>query len=173
MADQTIADHTSATTIIISGEKDVIDKYTQIYRLNGTAIQGQVMTTVGETAPDIDVHSGTEHVLGVLMGWASESDMTSGFSLGVAITDDALVKVLRPTGGRVKIAVVLNRATTVTGEVPIGADLYASTTNDGMVGSDKTLTAATTHEALKLFLGRIAEEVVVGETEAQQVGMWF
>ncbi len=173
MADETIADHTSQTSIVISGEKDVIDKYTDIYKLNGALPQGTIMTSVAETAPDIDAHSGTEHVLGVLLGYASESDIKASFSLGVTVADNALVKVLRPTGGRVKIALLLHRTDTVTGEVPIGADLYASTTSDGRVASDKTLTAATTHEALKLFIERASEEVIVTVTAAVVIGVWF
>ena len=128
----TIANSTHKSSIVTQGEKDILALYTENFTTNGNDfLQADIVTQEGETAPDIDVRAGTESVLGILLGYANEADIKESFSLGVTLADGKLVKVLRPTGGRVKIQLILHRTTTVTGEIEIGDPLYASQNLNG------------------------------------------
>ena len=174
MTVQTIADHTSSSSIIVSGEKDVIELYTESYVTNGNDfLAADLVTQEGETAPDVDVRSGAEAGVGILLGYASETDMKANYSLGVTIADGKLVKVLRPTGGRVEVVMILHRESTVTGEIEIGEPLYSSTTGDGEVSSAKSLAVGTTHLANMQFVGLSADNVAATVTDNALINVWF
>lgn len=172
---ETIASSTHKSSIITQGEKDVIALYTEIFNVKTgvTPVQANIMTQQGETAPDIDARAATEAVLGVLLGYANEADIKASFSLGVTIAADKLVKVLRPTGGRVKVQMILHRTTTVTGEIEIGEPLYASQTAGVKVSSVKGVPTGSTHLAPLLFMGRSATNVSATLTTDKLVEVWF
>ena len=118
------------------------------------------------------MRAGVEAGVGILLGYASETDMKAAYSLGVTIADGKLVKVLRPTGGRVKVVLVLHRESTVTGEIEIGEPLYASSTGDGEVSSAKSLTAGTTHLANMMLVGHSADNVAATVTDNALINVW-
>ena len=173
MAAETIANSTLKTKIIVGGEEDIIDSYTEIYKTNGNDFtHGDVVTLDGETSPDIDVHNATEGVAGLLLSYANEADIKASFSKGVTFADNKLVKVLRRTGGRVKVEVILNRADSVSTEIEIGDPIYASWTDDGKVSSVNPSTSSPMI-AERLYLGRSAVNVGVAITADKLIEIWY
>lgn len=171
---ETIASSTHKTDIVTQGEKDILALYTENFVTNGNDfLHADIVTQEGETAPDIDVRAATEAVLGVLRRYANEADMKASFSFGVTFADGKLVEVLRPTGGRVKIQLILHRTTTVTGEIELGDPIYASQTAGKKVSSVKGVPAGSTHLAPMLLIGKSATNVSAGLTTDKLIEVWF
>jgi len=163
---ETIAANKLMENIITHGEKDIINQYLEILRINGTDITGgDVVTREGETSPDIDLRGSGEAVEGIVLEYASEADKKASYSLGVTIADNALAKVLRRTGGRVRVQVVCDRSATTTpgsAEIEVGTPIFASDTDAGKVTIAAPSDNAAAQEA---FIGYAAKNYAAASAD--------
>lgn len=157
---ETIAANRLTDTIVISGEKDVINNYMEIKFSDGATIKAGDMVQYSTTnANDVVIcPTGGAAVLGVALDYAVEADKKASYSLGVTIPDGKLVKVLRKTFGRVKIQCVLRRTATVSYLLRVGDPIYISET---AVGEVSNLVPSTANLVMDRFVGYSEDDVAV------------
>jgi len=168
-AAQTIVLNKSRESIIVGGEKDVVDLYSRILQTNGNDIKaGDLVTTTGESeaTDDADLLGSGEPLAGIVLDYAVEADKKASYSLGVTIADNKKITVLRRTGGRMIIQTVIFRNTTVSGLIEIGAPIFASITTPGIATDIKPATA---NIEMMRFVGYAEDRVAAAETENQVI----
>ena len=172
MADQTMAANKLSEKVVLDGREDELNDYLDIYTIKDSTdiIAASVVTTEGETSPDVDLCAGGEAPAGILLGYANEADKKASYSLGVTIGYTKLAKVLRRTGGRVRVQVIINRSATACAALVKGDPLYCSVTNAGQVSGVKPTTANI--EALR-FLGYVDEAVAATVTANKVITMRY
>ena len=81
----------------------------------GTAVAGDVMSSDGEAMGLVDIAAeGDVQVAGILMGPSSPGDT---YDLDDAIADGTTVDILRPSGGRMMVSVILDSTTTAAADI--------------------------------------------------------
>lgn len=165
MADETLAANKRGQSVITGGRKDLIADYMDIYDTNGSDItQGVFVTTTGETDPDVDLWGSGEINAGIVLDYAFAADKKASFSLGVTIPDNKKIKTLRPTGGLVKIQILIDRTTTTTAVLKKGTPVYIN-------AAGKVTSTRSTPEA-KFFVGRVAEDYAAF-TANKVIEVWY
>ena len=108
MANETIYGTKGYLDIVRKGK--VTDDMIEQYQLNGTAVVGNGMTSDGETYPDIDVMEDGD---GAFVGIQRKPSVrpSNTYDIGDTIADDTTVDILKPTGGRLKVAVQITGVT--------------------------------------------------------------
>ncbi len=160
MADQTILANKMMEQVVLEGEKDIIDRYTEIFEVEGTdMIGGLGVTTTGATAPKVDLVASGEVFTGVLLGYAFPHEAKANYSLGITLTQAKKAKVLRKTGGRVTVQMLLDHTTTTAKTAAVvakGAAVFVSQTNDGLI---TTTSPGTGSLVLRTFVGVLADDL--------------
>lgn len=167
MADETMAGNKIFQRIAVGGELDIINRYVEEYRINGTdMISGMGVTTASETSPDIDIIGAGESPAGILLDYANVGDYKAGYSLGVTIANNKTAKVLRGTGGRIKVQCILDRSTTTAVALVKGDDLF------WVDGGGVTSTAPADGVDLQMYMGELATAVTSG-TADKVIEAWY
>lgn len=145
-ADQTILANKFMEQVILEGEKDIVDRYVEIFTTNGNDfVGGFAVTTEAETAPDIDLAASGEQFSGVLLGYAFPHEAKASYSLGVTLPDGKKVRVLRKTGGRVTCQMLMDHTTTTAKTATVvakGAPIFISQTIAGAITTTSPGTGA-------------------------------
>jgi hypothetical protein len=128
---QTIASNKIMNRIVVHGDiQEIQAVYVDELKTNGTDIKaGDCIRREGD--PDVDLHTGAEPFGGIVLDYNDPAQYKASYSLGVTIPDNTDIKVLRRTGGRVTVQVVLHRTTTTTVAVVVGDPIYVAFTAAG------------------------------------------
>lgn len=153
MTDETILADKIMEDIVSGGRKDLLQKYLiNVYTNSANIAGGTPVKDAGESSTDsVAVATTGAEIIGVARDYNSPSDYPASFSLGVAFADDALIDVVRRSGGLFKIQGVYGRSTTTAKALARGTKLWW--------GADNKLTE-TTPTTAGLEITRYAGELV-------------
>ncbi len=150
--------------IIRAGKGALTPDDTVIRRTNGADMfPGCLVSESGETFPDVDLLATAElEILGVVLGEVYPAD---DYDIDSTIADNTKVYVLRPTGGRVVIAVLYETAAV---NVVKGATVGVPTVDAGFWGVLTYADAAAATDTTEGRMGRAAS-AVTGHASNQKV----
>ncbi len=135
-----------------------------------TAVAGDIMGGEGEAQGLI--HSAAEGDLGfigILLGPVLPAD---GYDLDDALTDGITVNVLRPTGGRTIVSVILDSTTTAAADLEEG-DWLRVGSSAGQVEKWLYADTAGTTDSFRVVVGKAAEVLANHTTADQVIAMWY
>ena len=130
MADQALKSGYGRSIIIIGGAEQLQDSDFEIVQLSvggNTAKVGDAVTYASETAPAVDLLASGEKIAGIIV--APVLRPSDSWDVDDALVDGTWVKILKPTGGRVKI---LARISGDSGGTALAAGVGISTINTGL-----------------------------------------
>lgn len=155
MADESILANKFMEQVILEGEKDIVARYTEIFTSTGTDfIGGLGVTTLGETAPAVDLVGSGETFTGIFLGYAFPHEAKANYSLGVTIPASTKIKVLRKTGGRVTAQMLLDQTTTTAKTAAKGTPVFVSQT---VAGAITTVSPGTGSVVLNTHVGYLRD----------------
>ena len=105
------------------------------------------------TGVAVDLQTGSEPYFGIVLDYNDPLDYKANYSIGVTIPIDTAIKVLRPTGGRVTVQVLLYRQDTVSKALAVGDPIWAALTAAG-AGKVTNVTPTTLGLAFDRYIGR-------------------
>ncbi len=147
------------------GPDDVLYDYT----INGsTSKAGHVVTAVGETYPDCALGVAADSAfLGIIR---KPIDITSWTNLDTAIAENSPLEIIRPTGGRLKIAVYYMAS----GNTRKEGEPVSMASEGGKVIDTEGLYTDTAYDTdPPIVVGHLAHDVVQDNTNDQVVLIWF
>ena len=135
-----------------------------------TAVPGDIMSADGETAGYVDIAVNTD--LGFVGVFLNETIITADYDIDEAASDGISVDILRPTGGRTIIAVILDS----TGGAATGieeGDYVAIAGTAGHVAAWVYADSADSTDTEEIVIGRSAEDVTVSATADMVFHVWY
>jgi hypothetical protein len=135
-----------------------------------TAKAGDVMSADGETIGLVDVAAESDvQIAGILMGPTRPGD---DYDLDDTIADGTTVDILRPTGGRMMVSVILD-STATTGADIEEFDYIRVGSTAGHVELFVYLNAADSTDTFELVVGKAAEVMANHTADDRVFTIWY
>jgi hypothetical protein len=173
VADETLYATKGYTSVIrwcdpsISIESYIIQRTLSVG--GNTAVAGDIMGGEGETQGLIDVAAeGDLGFIGILLGPVRPADT---YDLDDTITDGVTVNVLRPTGGRTIVSVILDSTASAV-DLEEGDWVRIGSTAGHVEKWVYTDTADST-DSFSIVLGKAAETIANHSTDDRVFAMWY
>jgi len=137
---------------------------------SSTAVAGDIMGGEGETQGLVDISEQADlGFIGILLGPVRPAD---GYDLDDVITDGYTVNILRPTGGRTIVSVILDSTTTTAHDLEEG-DWVRIGTSAGHVMKWVYTNAADSTDSFSIVLGKAAEVIGNHTSDDRVFAMWY
>lgn len=135
-----------------------------------TAVAGDIMSGEGESQGLVDVAAEADlGFIGILLGPVSPAD---GYDLDDVITDGYTVNILRPTGGRTIVSVILDSTATTSADLEEGDWVRIGSTAGHVEKWVYTDTADST-DSFSIVLGKAAEVIGNHTSDDRVFAMWY
>jgi hypothetical protein len=174
MGDETLYATKGYTNVIRWADPSLnIDAYTIQRTLSvggNTAVAGDIMSGEGETQGLVDIAAeGDLGFIGILLGPVNPAD---NYDLDDAIDDGTTVNILRPTGGRTIVSVILDSTATTTSDLEEG-DWVRIGSTAGHVEKWVYTDAADSTDSFSIVLGKAAEVIGNHTADDRVFAMWY
>jgi hypothetical protein len=135
-----------------------------------TAVAGDIMSAEGETQGLVDIAVEADLAfLGILLGPVRPAD---GYDLDDTIADGTTVNILRPTGGRTIVSVIVDSTTTAAADFEEGD--YARIGNSaGHVEKWLYTDNADSTDSFSIVVGKAAEVLANHTADDRVIGLWY
>ena len=134
-----------------------------------TAVAGDVMSADGETIGLVDVAAESDlGIAGILMGPTRPGD---NYDLDDVIVDGSTVDILRPTGGRTIVSVILDSTTTTTADIE-EFDWIRVGSTAGHVELF-VYAAADSTDTFEIVVGKAAEVMANDTSDDRVFAIWY
>jgi hypothetical protein len=147
-----------------------IDAYIVQRTANGTCKAGDFMGGEGETQGLVDQAVNTDAVAihGVCLGYVSPPD---NYDLDDTIVDGSTINILRPTGGRTMISVIMDGTTTTTYYLEEGD--WVRIAGAGLVTKWLYTDGADETDSFSHVVGKAAETFSTASTTDRVICIWY
>jgi len=174
MGDETLYATKGYTSIIRWADPSInLDSYIiqrTIDQGSDTMVAGDIVSGSGETQGLVDKCTESETSwLGICMGPVLAVD---GYDLDDAIADGTTINVLRPTGGRTIVSVIMNSSATTTADLDEG-DFVRVADLGGHVELFVWADSADSTDTCELIVGRAAEVIENSTADDRVIGIWY
>ena len=135
-----------------------------------TAVAGDIMSGEGETQGYVDIAAESDlGFIGILLGPVAPGD---NYDLDDTIADGTTVNILRPTGGRTIVSVILDSTATTSADLEEGDWIRIGSTA-GHVEKWVYTDAADSTDTFSIVLGKSAEVIAAHTSDDRVIGMWY
>ena len=135
-----------------------------------TAVAGDIMSSDGETIGLVDVCAESDvQIAGILMGPNRPGDT---YDLDDTIVDGTTVDILRPTGGRTMVSVILDSTATTTADIQ-EFDWIRQGSTAGHVELFVYVDGADSTDSFELIVGKAAEVMGNHTADDRVFTIWY
>jgi len=135
-----------------------------------TAKAGDVMSADGETIGLVDIAAESDvGIAGILLGPTSPGD---NYDLDDTIPDGSTVDILRPTGGRTIVSVILDSTTTTAADIE-EFDWIRVGNSAGHVELFVYVAAADSTDSFEIVVGKAAEVMANDTADDRVFAIWY